>query len=90
MLVGWRSRYSDSMRDDADLEASLWEGHPPWPGIMSFDPPRELKKMLFKPDLRPDGEAGWTRSGAKSMPLNSKSVADDILKFFLERAQGRS
>jgi hypothetical protein len=88
MAVNWRVPYSNTLTD-AKLEATLWEGHPPWPGIMSFEEPRKLATVGFKPDLMPDGQPGWMQTQSKNGPISNKVATDEILKFFLAKVQGR-
>lgn len=88
MAVNWHLRYANTLTD-AKLEATLWKGHPPWPGIMAFDEPQKLATLGFKPDLMLDGRPGWTQTQGKGGPINSKVATDEILKFFLAKVQGR-
>lgn len=88
MSVNWQLRYSNTLTD-AHLEATLWEGHPPWPGIMSYEQPRKISTLRFNPDLMADGQAGWKATQSQKEPINSKGVTDAILKFFLAKVQGR-
>ena len=88
MSVNWQLKYRNTLTD-AHLEATLWEGHPPWPGIMSFEQPRKLATLRFNPDLVADGQAGWKATQSQQEPINSKGATDAILKFFLAKVQGR-
>lgn len=47
MLVNWRVVYFNALTD-ATLEATLWQGHPPWPGVVLFDEPRKLATLRCK------------------------------------------
>jgi hypothetical protein len=88
LSVNWQLRFRNTLTD-AHLEATLWEGHPPWPGIMSFEQPRKLATLRFDPDLLSDGQAGWKATQGQQGPTDSKGATDAILKFFLAKVQGR-
>lgn len=82
MSVTWRLQYSNVL-EGANLEATLWRGHPPWPGVMLYEESRKLSTLQFKPDLCGDGEAGWKGAGSET-PHRAEEVAMRILKFFVE------
>jgi len=88
MLLSWRLKYANTLTD-SQLQATLWQGHPPWPGIMTFEKPVELAALRFEPDLLDDGTAGWTSTRGDRRTVNSSAVLDEIVKFFLEKAQSR-
>ena len=88
MSVRWTLKYANTLTD-SNLEVTLWQGHPPWPGIWSFDEPRELASLPFNPDLLEDETAGWMPIRGRSGPITSKAASDEILKFFLTKVQGR-
>lgn len=88
MAVNWHLRYANTLTD-AKLEATLWQGHPPWPGIMPFDEPQKLATLRFTPDLMADGQPGWAQTQNNRGPITGKVATDEILKFFLAKVQGR-
>ena len=88
MSVNWNLRFWNTLTE-AHLEATLWEGHPPWPGITTFEEPRKLATLQFNPDLMTDGRAGWKATQNQQGPVNSEGATDEILKFFLAKVQGR-
>ena len=88
MAVNWHLPYANTLTD-ANLEATLWQGHPPWPGIMTFEDPRKLATLKFNPDLMTDGQAGWKQTHSQNGPISSKAATDEILKFFLAKVQHR-
>jgi hypothetical protein len=88
MAVNWYLKYANTLID-ARLEATLWQGHPPWPGVMTFEEPRKLATLRFNPDLMADGQAGWQQTQSQNGPMSSKAATDEILKFFLAKVQGR-
>lgn len=85
--VNWRPEYANVMRE-SHLQATFWNGHPPWPGIMSFDTPQEGASIRFAPDLTEDGRPAWKQTyKAGASLLSPSSVADVILKWFLAKVQ---
>jgi hypothetical protein len=88
MSVNWRLKFANTLAD-ADLEATLWQGHPPWPGIWIVEKPRELATLSFHPDLLQDDTVGWTPTKDSAGSVTSKAVSDEILRFFLTKVQGR-
>jgi hypothetical protein len=88
MSVTFQLRYANTLTD-AHLDASLWRGHPPWPGIMSFEEPQKLSTLRFNPDLTVEGQAGWKHTQSQKGSIASKAATDEILKFFLAKVQGR-
>lgn len=85
--ITWRPEYANVMRESR-LRATFWKGHPPWPGIMTFDEPQEGSSIEFAPDLTPDGKPAWRQTRQAGAALLSPSgVADVILKWFLAKIQ---
>lgn len=88
MSVNWKLTYRNTLTD-AHLEVTLWDGHPPWPGIISFERPQKLAALRFNPDLLSDGRAGWSATQGQHGPTDSKGATDAILRFFMAKVQGR-
>lgn len=85
--IGWRPEYANVMRKSR-LEATFWNGHPPWPGIMPFDMPQEGASIRFAPDLTEDGRPAWKQTHkVGAVLLSPGGVADVILKWFLAKVQ---
>lgn len=88
MSVYWTLKYANVL-SDANLEATLWQGHPPWPGIWMREEPRELASLRFNPALLEDGTAGWKSTRSNGGSITSKTASDEILRFFLAKVEGR-
>lgn len=86
LSIDWEYHYANSLTD-AKLEVSLWEGHPPFPGIMSYARPRRRKTETFLFDLLNFDISGWKSSGTTSCEFDSKTLADHILKFYMDDAE---
>jgi len=83
--VYWDYRYSNSL-DGAQLKISVWDGHPPFPGIMQFDKPRQLRAISFTFDLAQGGQHCWvTSSGSEQRSYSSTELASFALKYLMEQ-----
>ena len=81
--VYWKYRWASSL-DKSYLEISLWEGHPPFPGIMYFDEPRKLQSLRLNFDLLPSGDVYWVSSSSGGISYPTKDLASFILKFYMD------
>lgn len=80
--IGWQYDYSNTL-DGSSLAASLWRGHPPFPGMMFFDEPKRYAERKFSFDVTAGGEYTWKEDGGRA--LNRSSFIEDILKFYLNQ-----
>ena len=87
MSVNWRLVFANALTD-SHLDATLWRGHPPWPGIMTFEEPQMLSTLRFLPDFTAEGQAGWRNAQSQKPAIACTAVVDEILKFFLAKVQG--
>jgi hypothetical protein len=83
--VSWRYRYTNTL-EDAQLSVSLWDGHHPFPGIMTFDEPQKLQEEHFTFDLLPNEQRCWMSSGSRGRSYTSKALASFILKYVMDKA----
>jgi hypothetical protein len=84
--IYWRYRFSNTL-EDARLSVSLWDSHPPFPGIMTaFDEPKKLKEDHFTFDLLPNEQRCWMSSDPHSRWYTSKELASFILKQVMDQA----
>lgn len=83
----WRCRYTNTL-DNAELVLEIWEGHPPFPGIITYDN-RKLKSLTFKFDLTPSETYVWHRTGSNRQYYTTE-LASFILKQFMEEVQKQS
>ncbi len=84
--ISWQYHYANSL-EDAKLDVALWEGHPPFPGIMHWDKPRKRNSLSFKFSLLQHGTPGWTIDYPEKREFDTKSLAEYILKFYMDDAE---
>lgn len=84
LSVEWDYRYANSL-DGSRLKVSLWEGHPPFPGVMPIDEPRQRRSLVFNFDLMPDDRSCWIASREpESRAYATADLAAFILKYMME------
>ena len=92
LRVGWRRQYANSF-EGADIDASIWEGHPPVPGIFTFREEHSRKHELRPtPDVTEAQTFAWqfkTKEGPRL--LDAEEASEYILSWWLgktERSMG--
>lgn len=85
LLVFWNYHYANTL-DKAQLEATLWRGHPPWPGKMHYEHPQELKKITFTFDMTPSGKHHWISTSRDNRSFSSAELASYIVGYAIEQA----
>lgn len=80
--VCWRSRFSNMLDDDSQLEIRVWTGYPPVPGAFMFDKADELENRILQFDLLPTEQVGWVLE--KECMYTTHDLAQFILKFYLD------
>ena len=83
LSIIWRYRYSNSL-DNSYLSISLWNGHPPFPGIMHFGEPPRLSEEKFRFDLLPNEQCCWKSEGLRGRSYLSHELASFILKYAMD------
>ena len=86
LLLAWRSKYSNTLSESA-LEVSLWNGHPPFPGIQFWERRSPIMEITLHADLAPSEKPAWTiqsSGGAKTM--EGAVAAEYILNWWLKNA----
>ena len=86
LSVNWRCRYSNTL-EDSELEVSLWQGHPPFPGVSHWVEPDQRESLSFAFDLLKSDKPGWVSSALTNRELDSKFLAAYILKHYMDDAQ---
>lgn len=89
LSVNWRYSYANSL-DNAQLDVSLWRGHPPFPGVIHWDEPTELRSEHFTFDLLSNEQHCWMSSGSHSRAYTSKELASFVLKYCMDEADARN
>ncbi len=85
LRLNWRYQYSNSL-SNAELEVSLWEGHPPFPGVTHWKQPYQRESLPFAFDLLKSDKPVWVSSYPIRREFDSKSLAAHILKHYLDDA----
>lgn len=83
LSIIWRPKYANTL-DDAELNVAIWDGHPPFPGIMRFDEPRQLNSTSFSFDILITEEHVWLESSSARRQYSSKGLAAYILKRLMD------
>lgn len=90
LLVTWQNRYINSLKE-SKLEASIWQGHPPFPGAQTFYPPNCISTVKMSPDLDENDNHAWsvkTQTGLKLM--NSVGLSEFILNWWLDKIENHN
>lgn len=86
LRINWRCPFINTL-SESELEVSLWQGHPPFPGIRHYEERSSLSTKTLLPDVLPSEEACWVLHGdRKTEPLLSEAAAEYVLNWWLERA----
>lgn len=86
LSITWRNRYSNTL-DDSKLFAEVWKSHPPFPGIMHFEPPTQLSSQTFTFDLLPSNQRCWVSDDDRARNFDSTLLASHILKGYMDEAE---
>jgi hypothetical protein len=86
LSVTWQYHYTNSL-DDSKLDVTLWEGHPPFPGVMQWDESRCKNSLSFDFGLLRSETPGWKSTYPPEREFDSKRLAEYILKFYMEAAE---
>lgn len=84
--VTWEYRYTNSL-DKSKLNVVLWEGHPPFPGIMPWNDPKRKDSISFEFGLLRPETPGWKSTYPSEREFDSKRLAEYILKFYMKAAE---
>lgn len=80
--VQWNYSYANSL-DGAHLDIELWDGHPPFPGLYSWDQPRKRHTHKFTFQLLQSGVGGWV-SQREDSSYDADGIADFALHFYMD------
>ena len=84
--IYWEYKYANSL-DGSKLEVVIFEGHPPFPGVNHWDRPIRKKSQEFEFDLLKQDSPGWRCKYHEKREFDSKSLAEYILKFYMDNAE---
>lgn len=84
--VFWHVRFANAL-SESEMEASLWRGHPPFPGIMHHKTQHPMATKTLLPDVLPTEDPCWTvQSERNKGPLVSEAAAEFLLNWWLEQS----
>ena len=86
LSINWFYHYANSLTD-SKLDVDLWKGHPPFPGIRSWDKPRKKDSLHFKIDLLSPNKPGWKLTYPVKRDFTTPALAEYIMKFYLDHAE---
>lgn len=83
LSVDRHCQYANSL-NQAVLKVTLWQGHPPFPGITHIEYPPKLNSTSFTFDLSPSDQHHWTTSGRGERAYTSEELASFVLKYYMD------
>jgi hypothetical protein len=84
LSIFWHYHYSNSL-DDAHLEVTLWDSHPPFDRIINIEEPKKLNSMQFTFDLLPSRQCTWVFSNLHDRVFSTVELASFILKYYMDQ-----
>ena len=88
LLVHWEYHWANDL-DDSKLEVTLWDSHPPFPGIAYREKPGQLGTSRFTFDLLRNEQTCWVAEGGDRRTYTTDGLAEFILKYYMDRAEKR-
>lgn len=85
LSVNWFYRYSNTL-DKSYLDVSLWNGHPPFPGIHHWEEPNALHSKRFNFELLQSGGVCWISSGSDKRVYTTIDLASYVLRYYMDKA----
>jgi len=83
LAIGWRKKFANVLTG-ARVEARAYRGHPPFPGIISFEEPTQVGSLTLEPDLSPPHHPSWKTSfSSKAEPVSSHDAAELLIRWWL-------
>lgn len=82
LCIAWTYPYANSL-DGAHLDIELWNGHPPFSGLHSWDKPRRASSSQFTFQLLASGVGGWF-DGRAETSFDAAGLADQVLRFYMD------
>jgi len=81
--LSFRRKYINTLTD-TELFFSIYDGHPPVPGMMQWDEPKQLCEIIFTFDLTPSEEHIWVSSSREKRQFLTKDLASFLFKRFMD------
>jgi hypothetical protein len=88
LMTDWRYKFSNSLQESR-INATLWDGHPEWPGQITFGEAQILTQRKFVCDFSADKHLFWVEEG-KSRRYSAEELADHLATCLMDEIQKRS
>jgi len=88
LSIDWQCHYANSLRN-AQLDVTLWRGHPPFVGQAFLEKPKKLRTERFIFDLLPSEQCCWMSSGQEARPYTTEDLASFALKSCMNQDERR-
>lgn len=85
----WHSPVVNDLKP-ARLKAILWDGHPPFPGVIQFGEPKQRKTRQYLCDYESGRGLVWIEAGKVGPSLATNELADELIKFFIDEVQRKN
>jgi hypothetical protein len=82
LRIQWTYSYANSL-EGAHLDIEVWDGHPPFPGIMSYEAPHKMHSQVFTFELLTNEIGGWMNRQRDSS-YDADRLADLALHFYMD------
>ena len=75
---------------EAKLTVALWDGHPPFPGVMhAFEQPSRLSSRTFHFELSRSGNGVWVENHRDDPEYSAEDFAALLFKCLMERGAAK-
>ncbi len=84
LSIGWHGKYANTLWE-SELDLSLWDGHPPFPGVIVMSGDASISHQLkFNFDTGPNGKPVWHEPNPHARLYITKDLATFALKLFMD------
>jgi hypothetical protein len=88
LSVEWQ-RYANTVKE-AKLTVGLWDGHPPFPGVMAiFEQPSRLNSRTFRFELSRSADGVWIENHHDDREYSADQFAAMLFKYLMERGAAK-
>jgi hypothetical protein len=81
LRIHWHRHYVNTL-DGAELTCSMWDGHPPWPGVVFLENPRQLSSRTHTFEIDVNDRVFWLDS--KGSQFDSQKLSNDLLIWLMD------
>ena len=83
LSVGGSATYTNTL-ENVFLEARLWNGAPPIPGVFFHEDPTVYMTEKYRLDYLPSRTYVWTKVTEPNRSFSSNDLAEEILKWLFD------